>query len=242
LFWIEIFSLSADALSNAMVRKSAKKVKIQADMDGWPDEFNNTTEGVNTKNVITTQADEATQYIDELFEALFKRVRKRLDELLEKANKRKIPPNFELIHSENELRSILKKGEDFGFSDAELEGFLFISCRKRPKDKTISSIELENQMSNWKTVIEPRGYPYNFNSIEDFEEFGNKLKQQLNEYGIPSNEVYVQGSSLRTNSAQDIDIAIFISNSDFIKIVENAKKGFTKRVNNPKALKNFLTK
>ena len=50
----------------------------------------------------------------------------------------------------------------------------------------------------------------------------------------------VQGSSLRTPKAKDVDVALFVSDKDFEAYAERCKKGITARVQNPKAAQKML--
>lgn len=70
-------------------------------------------------------------------------------------------------------------------------------------------------MSNWKNIIEPRGFPFKFYDKPAYNLFCTRVKSLLSEFNIPTDKVYIQGSSLRKTTPDDIDIAVFLSEEQF---------------------------
>jgi len=128
---------------------------------------------------------------------------------------------FSLRHTDEELIAIIEQGKTLSLSDTEIDDLLYISCRDA---KPIPANELIQQMDNWVNVVQKRGYPYKFADLEEFKQFSNDLIKGLNDLGIDSSDVRIQGSSLRTPNAGDVDLAAFISDTDFDNYLINAYK------------------
>ncbi|MHA7831420.1 MAG: hypothetical protein ACX93O_09985 [Flagellimonas sp.] len=126
---------------------------------------------------------------------------------------------FTLTHSDAEIIAIIQKGKTLSLSDEVIDDFLLISCRN---SKAISSSELIVQMDNWVNVVKQRGFPYRFNSLGEFNQFSNDLKNGLNSIGLPINDVRIQGSSLRTPNASDLDLVAFIDDVSFNNFLKSA--------------------
>ena len=78
-------------------------------------------------------------------------------------------------------------------------------------DKTIVASALESQMDYWITVKNEK-YPIGkFASLEDCNDFKDEITSLIKDFGLPTNDIRFQGSSLRTALANDVDIAIFIT-------------------------------
>ncbi|WP_159090718.1 hypothetical protein [Aquimarina aquimarini] len=75
-------------------------------------------------------------------------------------------------------------------------------------------------MDNWVNVVQKRGYPYKFADIGEFNRFKSELKSGLDDIGISSADVRIQGSSLRTPDANDIDLVAMVTQSDFDNFVK----------------------
>ncbi|MCD9017600.1 fibronectin type III domain-containing protein [Parachryseolinea silvisoli] len=134
---------------------------------------------------------------------------------------------FTLKHTDKQIKAMMQKGLDLDLPEDVIEDFIFISCRD---DKPIAAAELMNQMDNWVNVVSNpnvRGYPYKFLSKDQFEAFSNELKAGLDKIGIPSDNVRIQGSSLRTPDAKDVDMAVLITDADFDQFLV---KRFSKRI------------
>ena len=57
--------------------------------------------------------------------------------------------------------------------------------------------------------------------INQFNKFKSELKSGLDEIGVAISDVRIQGSSLRTPNANDVDLAAIISETDFDKFLVN---------------------
>lgn len=82
-------------------------------------------------------------------------------------------------------------------------------------------------MNNWVNVVKPRGYPYRFNNLSEYQQFGNRLKIKLTEINVSNLDVRVQGSALRKPNAEDVDLATIIDQSEFDNII---KIGYSNRI------------
>jgi len=82
------------------------------------------------------------------------------------------------------------------------------------------------QMEYWVEVRD-RGFPFRFEDIEEFQNFGKDLKTGLKEIDIPIHDVRVQGSSVRTPNAKDVDVVAMLKEENFISVL---KKRFSKRI------------
>lgn len=133
---------------------------------------------------------------------------------------------FGLIHSDSQLQVIMMRAKSLKLSAKEVDDLLLVSCRT---DKQIPASELLKQMDNWVNVVKARGYPYKFNSASEFAEFGANLKAKLKGLGIDSRDVRVQGSSLRSPAANDIDLAVMIKQADFDDLIRKAYSGRVKK-------------
>ncbi|MBT1686330.1 fibronectin type III domain-containing protein [Dawidia soli] len=135
--------------------------------------------------------------------------------------------DFTLKHTDKQIKEMMQKGLELDLPEDVIEDFIFISCRN---DKPIAAAELVKQMDNWVNVVSNpnvRGYPYKFLSKDQFQAFSNELKAGLDKIGIPSDNVRIQGSSLRTPDAKDVDMAVLISDADFDQFLV---KRFSKRI------------
>jgi hypothetical protein len=127
--------------------------------------------------------------------------------------------------TKSSITQIVKTGKEIGIPDAEIEDIIYNGCRN---DKRFSEPSLIDQIKFWDEVRK-RGYPNLFNSLSEFEEFGNLLKGLAREWGLPE-EIYVQGSALRMRDVAeigDLDIAIRVGKEEFEELV-NRFKGLVK--------------
>jgi hypothetical protein len=109
-----------------------------------------------------------------------------------------------------------------------IEDLVFTGSRVK---KPIASDELVRQMDNYVNVVSKRGFPYKFNSAKDFVNFTTDLKGLLGKNGIPVDDIRIQGSSLRTPDAKDVDIAVFVSEGQFNELSQGMIKGIQRRAN-----------
>ncbi|GAA3523211.1 hypothetical protein GCM10022393_42490 [Aquimarina addita] len=115
---------------------------------------------------------------------------------------------FVLKHTNEQISAIIQKGKALGLSDDVIDDLLFISCRDA---KLIDADGLMKQMDNWVNVVQKRGYPYKFADIVEFNRFKSDLKNRLNSIGISNSDVRIQGSSLRSPDASDVDLVAMVS-------------------------------
>lgn len=125
------------------------------------------------------------------------------------------PGDFRLDYSDSQLHEIVSEGRNLGLGDDTIQDFIKIGSRG---DKPITADALIEQMHNWVDV-QDRGYPFKFTGPEDFQNFRNDLVDGLREAGIPTDDIAIQGSSLRTPHANDVDLAVFVDQAHFDKMV-----------------------
>ena len=119
---------------------------------------------------------------------------------------------FKLNYSQKELRKIIEEGRAKGLSDEVIEDMIFVGSRK---DKLISADNLIEQMGSYVDIVLRRGFPYRFSSAEQFAAFKTELKTKLENVDLPTSDVRIQGSALRTAGAKDVDIAVFLDDESF---------------------------
>ena len=105
---------------------------------------------------------------------------------------------------------------------------IYIGCRDA---KQIEATELIAQMDNWVNIVSKRGYPYKFTDINQFNKFKSELKSGLDEIGVATSDVRIQGSSLRTPNANDLDVAVVVDNNSFTQLLKNRFSGRITRQN-----------
>jgi hypothetical protein len=123
---------------------------------------------------------------------------------------------FELTYTQDQLNSILKKGKELGLSDKVIEDLIYTGSRNA---KAIKADELIGQMEHWVNVISKRGFPEKFADFDEFQQFSQDLLKGVKSTGLPADDIRIQGSSLRKTSAQDIDIAAFVDEPTFDKLL-----------------------
>lgn len=139
------------------------------------------------------------------------------------------PKRFNNFHSDRDLKSIVEDALDLELTTKELDDFVYISCRTGPPppDKRIVSSELREQMSYWRSTIKQQGYPSKFFSIEAYNIFSQRLKTLMKSYNLPSERVFIQGSSLRKVNSDDVDVAVFLTSTElntFLRYQEDVWK------------------
>ena len=67
--------------------------------------------------------------------------------------------------------------------------------------------------------LSPRGYPYRFADLAAFQQFSKDLLEGVRKAGLPTDDVRVQGSSLRKTGANDVDLAVFVDEAAFDKLL-----------------------
>jgi ferredoxin len=125
-------------------------------------------------------------------------------------------PDFALTYTNAELEGIITKGKELGLSDKTIEDLLYVGSRTAKK---ISAPDLMQQMENWAGKVKARGFPYKFADLAEFQRFSKDLIEKVRATGLPVDDVRVQGSSLRKETAADVDIAVFVEQSVFDKLL-----------------------
>lgn len=224
LFYIEISALVTDPIAAAKTKKAAQQVVDQGVIDGWPEDFLDEIpgDGVTPKQKIESLADEIN--ISIYLSKYRQQIRNNISLRIQRGDNQ-----FSLIHTESQINQLIDLGFENGLSISDIEGLIFVSCRI---EKPISFSEISQQMVNWGTNIKFRKYPYKFQSLEEFNTFSTKLKNQLKDWDIPIDDVRIQGSSLRTPNAKDVDVAIMIDENQLGKIKESIISRYKKSYGN----------
>lgn len=139
-------------------------------------------------------------------------------------------------YSDQELRDIVEHGRGIGLTPEESADFATAGAIPKPVSakyplgrERLSPEDLKQQMDNWVGEVRPRGYPYLFESKEQFQSFGAKLTDLGEAYGLPKGRTLVQGSSLRNPEAKDVDIAVIAPDREFDEYAARAKQGIIDR-------------
>ncbi|MBZ4418525.1 hypothetical protein [Myxococcus sp. RHSTA-1-4] len=141
-------------------------------------------------------------------------------------------------YSAEEVAQVANHGRSLGLNDQQIADFLEVGAIKKSKNKPVPSAEdLQQQMTNWKTEIEPRGFPYKFESKEQLAEFQQKIKELSERYGLPEGSMVIQGSSLRTPEAKDVDVAIFVSDEVFDAFAQRSRDAMEANFKDPTSKK-----
>jgi hypothetical protein len=109
-----------------------------------------------------------------------------------------------------------------GLPDSEIEDIVLNGCRP---DKNFTKTDLISQCDFW-CIVKKRGFPNLFESLEDYEQFSGVIKQLAQEWNLPINSIYTQGSSLRISNISeigDLDIAIKVNATTFDNLVARFK-------------------
>src|SRR5207249_32001 len=161
-----------------------------------------------TKQKLEEASEEAhKEVLSTIRDAIVKRVKSRIAAQSDK---------FQLMYSEAELEAIIKRAKELGLSDRVIEDLIYAGSRTA---KAISATDLMQQMENWANVVSPRGYPYRFADLAAFQQFSKDLLEGVRKAGLPTDDVRVQGSSLRKTGANDVDLAVFVDEAAFDKLL-----------------------
>ncbi len=164
-------------------------------------------EAITKKKVEEAATEAHKEVITAIRDALVKRVKNRIATQSDK---------FQLIYSEPELEAIIKKGKELGLSDRLIEDMIYTGSRTA---KAIGAAELMQQMENWANVISKRGFPYKFVDLAQFRQFSKYLLDGLRKAGLPTDDVRIQGSALRKPTANDVDVAVFVEEATFDRLL-----------------------
>lgn len=130
---------------------------------------------------------------------------------------------FLVLYKPPEIEAIVYAGLERKLNEAQIADFIFLGSRKL-KDKRIGWRKLIDQMKNYKHVVEERKFPYLFKDEKAFESFKNKVKGAMSDLKVPVRDMRIQGSSLRTPEARDIDVLIVISEEDFEELATHFRR------------------
>lgn len=213
LTWIELFSAGGSLVSEVSLKIAIKNIVNDFNANSsWPAEFLTDARGIEARNTLTQIAGMA----DEVTDALYSQLKTKIIERV----KTRISTNSEFsllnangvaLHSDIEIENILRNAYYKGLPPDEIEGLFFVSYRVR---KRISASQLIQETNLWLDLKNIRKYPYNFNSLAEFEVFKNNVKLKVSDYGIPNFDIRVQGSALRRLNPDDIDLAIIVDQSE----------------------------
>ncbi|WP_157172227.1 toxin glutamine deamidase domain-containing protein [Nocardia pneumoniae] len=125
-------------------------------------------------------------------------------------------PKFELSYNNRELNALIEHGRRLGIDDRGIANLIQIGSRLA---KPITADVLAQHMENWANVVSDRGYPYRFENDGHFNAFARDLDRIIHDAGFGDHGVFIQGSSLRSPHANDIDIAVVIDRDRFHEIL-----------------------
>jgi hypothetical protein len=147
------------------------------------------------------------------------------------------------VYSAEEVEQVAVQGRLLGMDDRQITDFLEMGSIQKPwkAKKALRPEEIRAQMETWTKVVKPRGYPLLFESAESFERFEGQLKELIKRYQLPDGRVVVQGSSLRTPAARDVDVAVFVSDDAFSAYAARCRQGVLARVRLPETAQKMLT-
>lgn len=174
--------------------------------------------------------EEAKTAHKEVLKAVLDGIVKRLKERITAAADR-----FQLTYSDAELQTIFDKGMELGLGAKTIEDLLYTGSRTA---KAISAADLMAQMENWAKVVSGRGFPYKFADLAEFRQFSKDLIEAVKTAGLPTDDVRVQGSSLRKPGADDVDTVVFVSESKMAQLLIDrfdGKASFSEAAATPKA-------
>lgn len=153
------------------------------------------------------------EVLKSVLDGIVKRVKQRVGAQSDK---------FQLTYTEAELEAIFKKGTELGLSARLIEDLIYTGSRVA---KAISAADLMVQMENWASIVSKRGYPFKFTDLAEFQQFSKDLLEAVKAAGLPTDDVRVQGSALRKPTADDVDLAVFVSESVFDNLLIDRFEG-----------------
>lgn len=128
-------------------------------------------------------------------------------------------PGLSLKYTDAELASIVEKGRSMGLDNGTIEDLIFIGSREA---KRLDADTLVKQMDFYVNTVMKRGFPAKFTSLEEFNQFGADLRGLMTREKLPVGDLRVQGSSLRTTQANDIDLVTFVDPETYAKVIGDA--------------------
>jgi hypothetical protein len=148
------------------------------------------------------------------------------------------------VYTADQVAEVTAHGRKLGLNDKQIVDLLETGSISKPskKKEPLSVEELKTQMSAWVLVVKPSGRPILFDTAEQFAQFKAKLLGLLERYKVPRGRMVVQGSSLRTSRAADVDIGIFVSDEEFAAYAKQCRRGILSRASNPQVAANIVEK
>ncbi|HYR06273.1 MAG TPA: hypothetical protein VEQ60_00800, partial [Longimicrobium sp.] len=137
------------------------------------------------------------------------------------------------VYTAEQVDQIATRGKQLGLADEQITDFLEMGSiakpNRRPPKLPLTPAQVMDQMQNWRTVIQPRGYPYLFDSLQQFQAFRDQLRFLIRRHGVPDGRLVLQGSALRNPLARDVDVAIFVSDEVFAQYAARCRAGIQQR-------------
>ncbi|MEM6271285.1 MAG: hypothetical protein AAF998_17755 [Bacteroidota bacterium] len=125
---------------------------------------------------------------------------------------------FTMRYSDDEIRAIMAQGERMGFTRQQIEDLILIGSRN---DKPLTALQLMDQMG-FSQTLRARGFPMRFASLEEFNRFRGVVRTRLQTLGVSVSDVRIQGSAVRSPTAQDVDLLAMITQSEFDDFIRRA--------------------
>lgn len=240
MFWMEIASLSADAITTKMARDSAKTIVD----GGFPFNFDNILARTELENLaqFADEIGDASRYLSNHFDDIKNAILSRI-----KRNGGGLSGNhFRLNFPDDDLRQFIRECLALQLADPKtIADFISMACRS---SKRSNYADLLVQVTYYKKVVLAKGFPSGFSSLADYKLFCNQVKDYLDGLGTNGfryKQIRVQGSVLKVRdpldpidpnnipylknsngdmiSPKDIDIDIIVTRSEAIKYVESTK-------------------
>jgi hypothetical protein len=249
LFWLEMSTLSADAVSARMSRNSAKEITD----NGFPSDFDNELAIMQIEDLALhadTLADIA-RYLDDYLNEVRRLINKRLDKDINGVFNKKF---YRQEFTDSNLSDLINSCLSMQLTDKEMiADFVAMSCRAKKKS---TCSELLIQITYFKKNILKKGFPTGFASIADYRLFCNQIKDyfdSFDDFPLDYQELRVQGSVLKVRHPDDpidadsipyliredemvkpgdIDIDILMTRESAKKYADYAKKYWNNRANN----------
>lgn len=133
-----------------------------------------------------------------------------------------------LEYSDVELGEIVRAGREQGLDDDTIEDLIYIGSREA---KRIDADTLVGQMDFYVDTVQRRGFPAKFASLDEFRAFGAEMRRLLAREKVPTTDLRVQGSSLRSATANDVDLVAFVEPEAFGGFIRKAFSGKVKHGN-----------
>jgi hypothetical protein len=128
-------------------------------------------------------------------------------------------PKFPMLYNDTELDGLVDFSKSVGLPTKEFHGIVLTGCRDvKPR----SAEQLKDQMHNWKNVVSgTQGHPFKFASQQQFAQFKLDLTSVVQKHELPghvklpTSDIRIQGSSLRSPLADDVDIAVCVTKEQY---------------------------